>query len=304
MHQKLFGFFTDGVSRKASERIGIEVETIHIGPDGQPVDACVTQTLLRKMVTARPNDWTVKEYGEYRGQKRILAIANRFGDHVVFEIGVANIEVVTRALAPKAAIATAQGVLDQLGEIARKDGRCRPYYGPIVTPRKSVIAPMTKREHNFLKLHGEDLENMMACTACVQFTIEVTPDNAIKIINRLRSRTPEFLATYPQDELWKRYLHESNVGYRADRYGNPTEVNSIDEYCRQLARHDVVTEHGLVPHNEAGDINLTLFVKSVWWHFRLRRYGNQLCLEIRPISRGTDGEIANSWNFVEEIVRD
>lgn len=303
MYTLLKTFFTEGISPSASEDIGLEVETIYVDESGQPAHAGVTQAILRRMIE-RNNRWSVTETGFYAGEKRIASIMDTHGNKIVFEIGVSNLEVVTQVAKPNLTIETACEILQQLEQAAAIDGTCRPHLGPIVYPKKSVLAPMSEREKNFLNLDGHDVTNMMACTACVQFTIQVTPKNAVRILERLHAKLPDFLARYPQETIWRRYVRESKAGYLESRYGGPTGFDSIADYCGRLAEHRVLTETGLLPWDELSALDVAMFVKSVWWYFRLKRYGNQLCLEIRPLKRGTDDEIASQWSFVENIVRE
>jgi hypothetical protein len=47
---------------------------------------------------------------------------------------------------------------------------------------------------------------------------------------------------------------------------------------------------------------LTLFLRSIWWYFRLRRYGPQLCVEVRPLPRLSDHDLQNQLDFVLAIM--
>ena len=153
------------------------------------------------------------------------------------------------------------------------------------------------REEEFFQLDGYEVTNMMANTASVQFTVDVTPENAVHHLNNLGASLPEFLLHYRQDKLWKRYVRESKAGYRPDRYGGPVRFDSLHDYCGQLARHRVISSGRLVAYEEATDFDPHQFIKSIWWYFRLKRYGDQLCIEIRPQERRSDESFGEQLEF-------
>lgn len=41
-----------------------------------------------------------------------------------------------------------------------------------------------------------------------------------------------------------------------------------------------------------------LFLRSVWWHYRLRRYGNTLAVECRPFARREDAAIIGTAQLI------
>ena len=49
---------------------------------------------------------------------------------------------------------------------------------------------------------------------------------------------------------------------------------------------------------DAMTVDIPLFIRSVWWYFRLRRYGTQLCIEIRPFARCEDDDFVHQLSFV------
>ena len=66
----------------------------------------------------------------------------------------------------------------------------------------------------------------------------------------------------------------------------------------------MVSGNRLVDQEEAGDYDIPLFIRSVWWHFRLKRYGNRLCLEIRPFARRSDEHIREQWLALYSILKE
>jgi len=110
------------------------------------------------------------------------------------------------------------------------------------------------------------------------------------VINNLNASLPELLKDYPQAAWWEQYVHTAKAGYRPDRFGGPREFDDIEDYCRKLALHDVIVGDKLVPFGTVPNVDIPLYLRSIWWYFRLRRFGENLCIEIRPLPRRGDAE--------------
>ena len=121
-------------------------------------------------------------------------------------------------------------------------------------------------------------------------------------MNKLGDNIKMFLADYPQDVIWRRYITESNARYLKDRYGGPLNFRDIEDYCLKLSKQDVVCGVKLIPFSEAKEIDIPLFIRSVWWYFRLKRYGSSLCIEVRPMPRKTDKSFGEQLEKVMKIV--
>jgi len=110
------------------------------------------------------------------------------------------------------------------------------------------------------------------------------------------------LADFPQDAVWKRYIVDSSAKYLSNRYGGPLAFESLEDYCQALARHDVVQGTRLVPFQDVSNLEVSLYLRSIWWHFRLKRYGNALCIEVRPMARRADEQFQHQLDKVLAIV--
>ena len=77
--------------------------------------------------------------------------------------------------------------------------------------------------------------------------------------------------------------------------------NSIEHYVELLAQHDVVVNGKLIPFAEANQ-QIDLFLRSVWWNFRLRRYNDRLCIEIRTFARRTDDEGKRDLEAIKDLI--
>jgi hypothetical protein len=191
--------------------------------------------------------------------------------------------------------------LDQLYGAARFCG-AEPYFAPVLETEEDLLVIPDERDATWLKLDSREALLPLARISAVHFTISVAPGDVVRVLNGLAARTDSFLADFPQDAIWRSYIAESAAGYRPDRYGGPLFFKSLRDYCWALTRHDVVDGVRLVPFSAAANLSFSLFLRSVWWYFRLKRYGNALCLEVRPIPRRTDAEIKHQLDKVLGII--
>jgi hypothetical protein len=148
-----------------------------------------------------------------------------------------------------------------------------------------------ERDQIWVDLDGETaLEKLCRCSS-VQFAIDVNPNDAISWINRLWEANLHEVDYQLNDLLWKSYIAESRFGYHQDRYGGPKGFEDLDDYVSHLSQYPAVMEG-----------NEDMFLRSVWWHYRLRRYGDSLALEIRPMARRHDDDIREKWKLVADIL--
>ncbi|HCQ31735.1 TPA: hypothetical protein DIU27_05170, partial [Candidatus Collierbacteria bacterium] len=140
-------------------------------------------------------------------------------------------------------------------------------------------------------------------TSSVQFTISVSPNDAINILNGLGSNLDKFLLNYPQDLVWKQYIASSQANYRSDRYGGPLIFANLDNYCELLGRNNVIQGTQLIPLSQVTELDIPLYLRSIWWHFRLKRYGNSLCIEVRPLPRLNDNRFEDQFRQVTNIFK-
>ena len=102
--------------------------------------------------------------------------------------------------------------------------------------------------------------------------------------------------------MWRAYIAESKANYRSDRYGGPLQFESILDYCMRLSKHDVVQGATLVPFDAVGEIDIPLYLRSIWWYFRLKRYGKALCVEVRPLPRRADELLQSQLEKVFDLM--
>ena len=180
-----------------------------------------------------------------------------------------------------------EGILKTLYEAAAEVGGF-PYFHPILNTDENLLVIPDQRDAIWLELDGREALELLARISAVQFTISVSLNSAIPCLNMLGEGVGKFLKNYPQEECWRRYIKESKANYHAMRYGGPLFFDGIEDYCEKLTKHDVVVGQKLVPYNQARDLDIPLYLRSIWWYFRLRRYHNELCIEVRPLGRWDD----------------
>lgn len=291
--ERLKGYFTDGIASRTLETVGAEVETQFVDCFGQPITTEVSQAILKRLVSRR---WEVVD----RKGALVTGIADRNGNRILYELGRHNLEVATRAVASDRVFSSVGECLAQLYEAA-EENKAKPYFAPVLESDEDLLVVPDERDATWIKLDGRAALLPLARTSAVHFTVSVAPSDAANLLTRFGRETDSFLADFPQDAVWRRYITESAAGYRPDRYGGPLFFDSLDEYCRALVQHDVVDGVHLAPFFEVVDINIPLFLRSVWWFFRLKRYGDVLCLEIRPIPRRADAEIRRQLETALDI---
>lgn len=289
---KLMDHFSRGITSRTLETIGAEIETQFVGEDGQAVMIETSQNILRHLVN---NGWNI--CGTRSGL--ITLIADDHGNKVFqeFEMGRHHLEIATAVSTPPHVIDDAKQCLTQLYEAASIFGAI-PHKAAILPGNQDLIIEPDSQDTDWIDLDGREVLAPLARTSSVQFTVSVALDEVILILNKLGERINSFLSAFPQDVMWRQYIGNSHAKYLSDRYGGPLFFDSINDYCRLLARHDVIRGTKLVPYTEIESENITSFVRSIWWYFRLRRYENALCVEVRPIGRAADEQLEPQLEMV------
>jgi hypothetical protein len=278
---RLYEYFTSGTQgTKSGGAVGIEIETHFANANGLPISTRQTDALLKMPVS---------------------------GGCLKLELGRQIIEL---NVPPEPSFERlwekTSGCLEQLYEAADELG-CYPVFAP--TPYIGWPDPLLyvqeERDAVWVELDGASaLEYLSRCSS-VQFTVNVNPVDAIIWINKLwgaRFHEGDYAGN---DRLWQSYIVQSRFGYRPDRYGGPDGFADLCDYVARLAEHEVVMYHGapcrrLIENVSDPDINL--FLRSIWWHYRLRRYGDALAIEIRPFPRKVDENIPKQWKLVAGVL--
>ncbi len=302
--ERLVRYFTEGIEdRSIADSIGMEVETSFMMeyPGGRPITVAQSQLLIERF--CRVNDWQVtKRKGD------LIAEISDGANKLSYELGRQNLEF---SIAPntngEVAVSRAMKLADELSSSATyiSDSDARFLWEvsePIINTDEDLLVIPDERDAVWLELDGRPALELLARTSAVQFTISVPVQEAIGCLNRLGEKIGSFLKDYPQEENWRRYIKESKANYHAMRYGGPLFFDSIEDYCRKLMKHDVIVGPKLVPYGQVQDLDIPLYLRSIWWYFRLRRYGNTLCIEVRPLPRRSSRKFQEQLDFILNIM--
>lgn len=276
--QKLIEYFRHGLG-KPGESIGMEVET-SFTHSGQPATLIQSQGVFQTLLD---RGWKISQ----RKGALITAIADHAGNKVLYELGRQNLEVAAVPATRSKVVLAMRKVLDELYDAASTQG-LDPFFRPILYTAEDLLVIPDERDAVWVALDGRWPLMTLAMISAVQFTVEVSIEDALPCLNRLGGAHSKFLADYPQENIWRTYVSESKAGYRPLRYGGPLQFAGLEDYCVKLCEHDVVQDGRLVPYENVAELDIPLYLRSIWWYFRLRRYGDRLCIEVRPIARRED----------------
>lgn len=238
---------------------------------------------------------------------KIMELTDSMGNSVKYDAGHANLEI---ASAPRPTpSAVFELVRRPLGELYL-EAKCvgaDALRGPIVKSRADTLIDFTERDRSWIALDGRNVFAQIARIASFQMTIAVPLERAIDTVNLLHEKIDIFRKRFPQDRVWRTYVERSAAGYLPNRFGGPTRFESLRHYCEELAKHQVIdiSTQRLVPFSEVNkrSLDVNMFLRSVWWYFRLRRYGNQLCIEIRPNGRYCDEKLVEHLMEICRLVQ-
>lgn len=294
---QLMNYFGNTRAKPARDRwIGSEVETFFIADDGRAITIEQSQHILRHLAG---NGWVVE-----KKKADMLTEVSKGTSRILYELGYPNLELSVCPHERNRIIGHTKSLLDELYRAAEAHG-AHPHFAPIFAGNGDYLAIPDERDAAWLTLDGRKALSPLARTSAVQFTLDVSPDDSIEKLKKLLARRKDFLDAYPQDAVWRRYIASSRACYLPDRYGGPDDFASLAEYCEKLCGHDVVRGTGLVPFRDAdlsGNEDISLFIRSIWWYFRLRKYGRNLCIEVRPIPRRRDELLDEQLDMVLDIV--
>jgi len=297
--ERLIRYFTEGIEDKPiASSVGMEVETSFVHWNGQPMTVSESQELLERF--RRVNGWEVT-----KRKGNLVTEVSDGANKLCYELGRQNIEIATTPdISGSVAISGAQRLVNSLEFSACPPlcSDCLWNKGPIVYTDEDLLIIPDERDTIWLELDGRPALELLARTSAVQFTISVPLSSAVECLNKLGEKIGSFIKDYPQEEYWRRYIKESKANYHAMRYGGPLFFKNIEEYCTQLAKHGVVIGTKLIPLDQVTDLDIPLYLRSIWWYFRLRRYGNTLCIEVRPLPRRSSCKFQEQFDFVMDTL--
>ena len=277
----LFQYFTQGTEHtKTGATIGCEIETHLVNENGHPISVEVT----RKLLALTPP-----------GQ---MVVTNDLGRQLI-ELAICPHE------SPESLMESTYIGLAWLYREAARFG-ARPLFQPILNSNDDLLYIADARDQIWVDLDGKPALEQICRVASIQFTVSVSPNDAIGAINRLWTSGLHEL-DYPNSEHWQAYFGLTRSKYDLNRFAGPDHFTDLEDYITQLSKQPVIMLNGkacqLPVESIAGDHeSIDLFLRSVWWHYRLRRYGNSLCIEARPFARRDDASIANIWGQIAKVI--
>ncbi|OGG49865.1 hypothetical protein A2763_01585 [Candidatus Kaiserbacteria bacterium RIFCSPHIGHO2_01_FULL_54_36] len=289
--RRLEDYLTAGIEHQNTRSIGMEVETSFLTHDNHPITIHQSQQIFDGLCDEARWEVTQKK-GDL-----ISVITDRHGNKLLYELGRQNIEVATVPASAQTVVPQCLEVLEEVYRVAKRFG-AYPHFSPFIDTDDDLLVIPDERDAVWLALDGREALNPLTKISAVQFTIEVPSDKALQCLNNLGASLDRYLFDYPQDKVWRTYVQESEAGYLVDRYGGPGQFESISHYCAELAKHGVVCGSTLVPYEQVPELDIPLYLRSIWWYFRLRRYGNSLCIEIRPLPRRHDDVMQSQLELV------
>lgn len=294
MRDELLAYFTSGLRTRAGHTVGVEVETSFLDGDSLlPISLTQSQQIFSELVR---RNWSIEST---RGEL-MTALKSERGDMLTYELGRQNLEISAMSgIDGAAGLSNVQRALNELYESALPVGAL-PIFSPVLNTDEDLLVIPDERDAVWVALDGREALKPLATISSVQFAVEVSRENAIPALNRLSNALPQFLEAYPQDSVWQDYIANSKAGYERSRYGGPHYFKSLEDYVQRLGSYTVVSGARLI--QQAPIENVPLFIRSVWWYFRLRRYGDRLCIEVRPIARTHDADIEKNLEMVLNII--
>ena len=289
----LYSYFSE-CSEISTDFVGVEVETSFVNTNGTAISVATSQAIFQTLTEV---GWNVVE----RTGTLVTKLQNAKGDILLYELGRQNIELSTAPQRSSSLVSRTQDLLKEI-YVSAEVHNAMPCFEPILMTDEDLLVIPDERDATWLEIDGRESLRPLATTSAVQFTFDTTPTKAIGLINQLGRQAEEFLVDYPQDRVWREYIRSSKAGYRSDRYGGPLLFSSLRDYCNKLTMHEVVNGDRLTSAREMKSFSIPLFLRSVWWHFRLRRYGDRLCVEVRPLARNTDERLRVQLDTVLKIM--
>ncbi len=302
--KRLIKYFQQAKTTKSSKRtLGLEIETLFISK-GQPISMKISQAIMSELIQKFL-------WNENTKTNRIITNIEKDGFNIIYDLGWNLFELTS----PPYLLSQHKKLIQKCEEKLQELYRCASKYGaePIFGPfdgfhNKTLIIP-DKRDEIWLKLDGPVLKEL-GHIASVHYNLSLSSIaegmRLIKNINTLYRKLnipPESVR-----QAWEKYIKNSWAKYEIDRYAVPPET--FDQYCYKLSRFKVVMnikKNKLI--REKGEafytldeVDIDLFLRSVWWWTRLRKRNGKLILEIRGFPRQSDKNIQDDLKLIKSFL--
>jgi len=290
--------------QKYPRHIGTEIETLIISiKDDQPISQKISKKIMRRLVDE--HGYTINE--EENG---LITKIGKNGYELFYELGWNNFEIISPAYPIENVDAMFSRNDKRLQEL---ESVCQYFGAKIIDTSwdndlsNTLIMP-DKRDEIWLKLDGQSLYGL-GHIASIHLNIDLASiDEGMEWIEKLNRYFKQ--VQWPPEKnrtIWEAYLKYSFANYEEDRYAQPPET--FVEYCQKLSEYKVVMNRvngeleiarPAQTFAETENVDLNLFLRSIWWWSRLRVRNGKLVLEIRDIPR-TLGD-KKAYSIVKEIL--
>lgn len=268
---------------------GTEIETHLLNDDGSPISSATCRKLLALDTSSVP--WR---------------LTNDLGRQLI-ELAIEPTTSVVECLNKT------HDALTWLYEEAKKRGAfplhapVLDWDGPLLLEPEGEDADVL-RDQAFIALDGRPALEELCRIAAVQFTVSVNPRDAMALSNKvLAARLHE--RDYPNERNWQAYIATANIGYGALRYGGPQAFTSMADYAKYIESHPIFMRGGQlcemplhIRDLDDSHTDLAVALRNVWNYVRLKRFGNDLVMEVRPFSRRTDDKIDSDMAVLASIL--
>jgi hypothetical protein len=275
-------------------RVGVEVETLFVGGDGEPLGPVSAEGVFAALIS---RGWQRGEDSKVGGRE----LTN--GDFALKpEVGAGNLEIISPARPVDELDTLLDDVLAHLEDLyaAAADIGAAPVAAPHDGhPDVDNIILDNERDRQWVDIDGREALRELAHIASVHVTVDLCSiDEGFAFIRELNDLARE--RDWPPELVrasWQRYLQRSRCNYAAERFGQAPE--SFASYLELLRGFRVVVDRGpdgqLRRREEPprladveSDVDLPTFLGTVWLDTRLRRMNDTLALEARFVPRTTD----------------
>ena len=304
--ERLYRYFFSADTTDADKRtFGIEVETLFVDEvTHHPIDYRRSQQLMSQLVSGGKWRPRIVDKGSYTE-------LSADGFALKYEVGSNLLEITTPAVtvSHKDMLFSLLGKhLEQLYSAAASVNAvsCESHYDGST---ETALVLNSKSSFLDFDLNGDSFAHL-AHIAAVHFNIDL--ESVYQGLQWMRQMTSYFeMRDWPLPEsrhCWQMFLAQSPAGYEVERYGKPPDA---DEYLRTLAGLRVYKNRTLSepflenpprPFYECEQVDIDLFVASVWWWSRLRVRHERLVLEIRAVPRSSDGRLRSDFEDIRRFL--
>ncbi len=304
--QRLIDYFQNGrLADDQNRSFGVEVETLFVDAGNRPISLATSQAIWRSLV--EDFGW---EATETRKGKLVELVKNDF--HLIYELGRHNFEITTPAelVSDCGQLFRAYRMIETEIFLAASSCGARPLLKGWDGFRNNTLILPDRRDEIWVELDGLKPLSLLSHTACIHFNLDLcSVEEGWEFMAKLKEKYQQL--GWPKRSngwAWREYLKTSRANYESGRYGWPP-AKSLGGYCRKLSTFRLVMNkragrlsvaNPAMPFTQTLDPDINLFLRSVWWIFRLRVRGGRLVLEIRDVPRGIPLEEA--WGIIKNTI--